>query len=105
MTRSKYIVKQRPDPNYSVDVQGAIAPFSLLKVSLVFQKMKPGDVVEVLGCDAEMQRDLLRLLPNASCEVVCTEGIDPGVRISRVRFRKVSGQQAEAGRSQEPGPV
>ncbi len=81
----------KPKPDYCVDVQGAIAPFSLLKVSLVFQKMKTCEVVEVLGCDAEMQRDLLRLLPNASCEVVCTEGIDPGVRITRVRFRKESG--------------
>jgi TusA-related sulfurtransferase len=92
-TRSKHVVKENPD--YMVDVQGAIAPFSLLKVSLVFQKMKTSEVVEVLGCDAEMQQDLLRLLPDASCEVVCTVGIDPGVKITRVRFRKQTGQQGQ----------
>ncbi len=84
----------KSNPDYSVDVQGAIAPFSLLKVSLVFQKMKPGEVVEVLGCDGEMQRDLLRLLPSAACEVVCTEGVDPGVKITRVRFHKEASQIA-----------
>jgi TusA-related sulfurtransferase len=60
--------------HYTVDVRGTISPFSLLKVSLVFQKMKPREVMEILGCDEEMQQDLLRLLPEAAFEVVPMEG-------------------------------
>lgn len=55
--------------HYTVDVRGTISPFSLLKVSLVFQQMKPSEVMEILGCDKEMQQDLLRLLPDAAFEV------------------------------------
>jgi TusA-related sulfurtransferase len=89
MTRSASIVK--PKVNYTVDVRGAISPFSLLKVSLVFQQMRPSEVVEVLGCDMDMKQDLLRLLPDASYEMI--EGSDGGDReaIPRVFFRKESG--------------
>ena len=74
---------------YTVDVRGAISPFSLLKVSQVFQQMKPREVMEILGCDPEMQKDLIRILPEASCEMICMEhGGDPDV--SRVRLLKRS---------------
>ena len=59
--------------HYTVDVRGTISPFSLLKVSLVFQQMEPSEVVEILGCDKEMQQDLLQLLPDAAFEVVPME--------------------------------
>ena len=57
-----------PKPNYTVDVRGTITPFSLLKVSLVYQQMKPSEMMEILGCDAEMRQDLRRLLPDAAWE-------------------------------------
>jgi TusA-related sulfurtransferase len=74
--------------NYKVDVRGAISPFSLLKVSLVFQQMRPDEVVEVFGCDTEMKQDLLRLLPDASYEMI--DSADSGSRdtVSSVFFRK-----------------
>jgi TusA-related sulfurtransferase len=74
--------------NYTVDVRGAISPFSLLKVSLVFQQMRPDEVVEVLGCDSEMKQDLLRLLPDASYEIIETAEKDDRNTVSRVFFRK-----------------
>jgi TusA-related sulfurtransferase len=75
-------VKDKTD--YTLDVRGAISPFSLLKVSLVFQNMRPEEVVEILGCDSEMLRDLLRVLPANACEVVLAtpEDTDPdGARV------------------------
>ncbi|MCP4746045.1 MAG: hypothetical protein GY874_07870 [Desulfobacteraceae bacterium] len=57
-------------PTYTVDVRNTISPFSLLKVSNVFQQMKPFEIVEVLGCDSEMRKDLSRLLPEAACKVI-----------------------------------
>lgn len=74
---------------YTVDVRGAISPFSLLKVSQVFQQMKPREAMDILGCDPDMQKDLLRILPEASCEIICAEsGGDP--EIARVRLVKRS---------------
>ena len=74
--------------NYTVDVRGTITPFSLLKVSLVFQQMKPMEILEILGCDGEMQQDLLRLLPNASCESISVEELGSASTVKRVRFTK-----------------
>jgi TusA-related sulfurtransferase len=85
-TRSGFTVKNRP--NYTVDVRGTITPFSLLKVSLVFQQMKPSEILEILGCDTEMQQDLLRLLPNASCESIGMDELGGASTIKRVRFKK-----------------
>ena len=75
-------------PDYTVDVRGAITPFSLLKVSLVFQRMRPSETLEIVGCDREMQRDLLKLLPNASWEVVATESGAAAPEIQKVRLKK-----------------
>jgi TusA-related sulfurtransferase len=84
--RRNFRVKGKVD--YKLDVRGMISPFSLLKVSLVFQQMKPCQVVEIIGCDPDMQRDLLRILPDASCEVVCTEHPTTTMEISKVRLEK-----------------
>jgi TusA-related sulfurtransferase len=74
--------------DYTVDVRGAITPFSLLRVSLVFEQMKPLETLEILGCDAEMQQDLLRLLAGASCECIRADAPGGASDMPRVRFRK-----------------
>jgi TusA-related sulfurtransferase len=71
-----------------LDVRGMISPFSLLKVSLVFQQMKPCQVVEIVGCDPDMQRDLLRILPEASYEIICSEHQTTTMESSKVRLEK-----------------
>jgi TusA-related sulfurtransferase len=74
--------------DYTLDVRGTISPFSLLKVSLLFQRMQPEQVVEILGCDDEMRRDLLRLLPEASCEIVPMKALRNDPDLAKVRLRK-----------------
>ena len=74
--------------DYSLDVRGTISPFSLLKVSLVFQKMAPHEIVEILGCDREMQRDLLRVLPRDSCEVVHNDRPEKDPEMVRIWLKK-----------------
>lgn len=76
-------MKEKAD--YTLDVRGTISPFSLLEVSLLFQQMKPHEVVEILGCELEMRKDLLRLLPNAAWEPTDKE---TDLEIGRVRLRK-----------------
>ena len=74
--------------DYSLDVRGTISPFSLLKVSLVFQKMAPHEIVEILGCDREMQHDLLRVLPRDSCEVVRNDPFGKDPEMVRIWLKK-----------------
>lgn len=80
--------KVKGNVDYMLDVRGLISPFSLLKVSLVFQQMKPSQVMEITGCDPDMQRDLLRILPEASYEVVDTQHPSSPMEISKVRLEK-----------------
>ncbi len=80
--------------DYTLDVRGAISPFSLLKVSLLFQKMNPQEVVDILGCDREMQRDLLRVLPAGSWEIVSAEPSGKNLDLGRVRLKKREQQTA-----------
>lgn len=82
-------------PNYTVDVRGAITPFSLLKVSLVYQQMKPAEIMEILGCDAEMRQDLLRLLPDAVWEPFNN---DINHRIQEITTLRITKADEPAGR-------
>jgi hypothetical protein len=50
--------------------------------------MKPEQIVEILGCDSEMQRDLLRVLPEGSCEVVFSDSAERDPEVSRMRLKK-----------------
>jgi TusA-related sulfurtransferase len=75
-------------PNYTVDVRGTISPFSLLKVSLVYQQMQPSEMMEILGCDAEMRQDLRRLLPDAAWEPAPTTLISQDQEMTTLRLKK-----------------
>ena len=76
-------------PNYTVDVRGTITPFSLLKVSLVYQQMKPTEMMEILGCDAEMRQDLRRLLPDAAWESANTVDTSRNQEMTTLRLKKM----------------
>ena len=83
--------------DYTLDVRGLISPFSLLKASQVFQRMKPRQVLEIRGCDSDMQRDLLRLLPDASCEIVHADlqSADTDNVMVRVKKKEYRGRRPE----------
>lgn len=82
---------EKPKIDHVLDVRGTISPFSLLKASLLFQQMKPSEVLEILGCDPEMRSDLLRLLPDAAYEVLAADPAAGDAGIARLRLRKASG--------------
>lgn len=75
--------------DYMLDVRGLISPFSLLKASLIFQRMKPSQVLEIQGCDSDMRRDLLRLLPDAACEIFDTDHRSTDMEGVLVRLKKM----------------
>lgn len=80
----------------SLDIRNELIPFSLLKISNAFKRMKPGDVMEVIANDAGIANDLQRLLPNAgqiilTSQVMGTEG--PVVRFSLKKQHQHSNQR------------
>jgi TusA-related sulfurtransferase len=83
---------EKPKIDHVLDVRGTISPFSLLKASLLFQQMKPSEVLEILGCDPEMRRDLLRLLPEAAYEVLSCDPEGGEAGTARMRLRKACGE-------------
>lgn len=82
----KPTLKQKAD--CTLDIRGIIAPFSILKVSLAFQRMKPKQIMQVMGCDPEMQRDLLRVLPKASYSIVSVEPLSEEMDMTILRLQK-----------------
>jgi len=80
-------------PTYTVDVRGTISPFSLLKVSLVYQQMKPSEIMEILGCDAEMRQDLRRLIPDAAWEPANSVFISRDQEMTTLRLTKAENRQ------------
>jgi len=75
------------EADFKLDLRDAFSPLSLLKVSRIFTEMAPHQTVDIWGCDADTRRDLLKVLPQGSFEVLATEGggdREPG----RVRLKK-----------------
>ena len=56
-----------------LDLRNGVTPFSLLQVINLFRRMKPGETLEILGNDQDLQQDLKRILPEASFQVVVLE--------------------------------
>jgi TusA-related sulfurtransferase len=69
---------------HHLDLRGLINPFTLLKASNAFKKLKAGETMEIIGSSPEITTDLLKVLPAASCEIIsskATEGEQAGFRI------------------------
>ena len=47
----------------SFDLRDTIIPFSLLQIANHFQRMKPGDEIEVIGNDPGIESDIRKILP------------------------------------------
>jgi TusA-related sulfurtransferase len=75
-------------PMDSFDLRQAIIPFSLLEITNHFKRMESGDVMEIIGSDADITTIVNRILPLSQCEILRNEryGTD-GLNIL-VRLRK-----------------
>jgi TusA-related sulfurtransferase len=65
---------------HTFDLRRTLVPFSLLEIRQRFKEMQPGDSMVVLWSDTGAADDLLRILPDASFDIVSRAGIpgDPG---------------------------
>ena len=61
---------------HTLDLRGVIIPFSLLKASQVFKIIKPGELLEILCSDPDIQKDLFKILPHSSYELTFMEELE-----------------------------
>ena len=80
-------MKEKAD--YILDVRGIISPVTLLKVSSLFKKMKPDEVLEVLGRDPETRTFLFKILPEGTFKLVEKSVLCDEQLYYRIRIRKV----------------
>ncbi len=78
----------KPKADYILDFRGSISSISLLKMSRIFKEMKSQQVIEILGSDPDMQKDLFKVLPKASYEVVFMNVVEEEDYFYRVQIRK-----------------
>jgi TusA-related sulfurtransferase len=55
---------------FLLDVRGAIVPIALLKACQAFREMKTGETMEILVNDPDIRKDLFRVLPSSTCELL-----------------------------------
>jgi TusA-related sulfurtransferase len=73
-----------------IDLTGIGGPFALLKISQIFREMDTGEVLEIVGCDADTRSDLFRVLPAPAWRLL--EGAAEPNRL-RVQKREVPHSQ------------
>ncbi len=82
-------MKEKTD--YILDFRGLISPVTLLKVSKLFKKMKPDEVLEILGRDPDTRIHLFKVLPEGAFELVDKSVLhDVEQLYYRIRIRKVN---------------
>ena len=76
-------------PMISFDLRDALIPFSLLQIANAFQRMAPGEVMEILAGDADITTDLQRILPLAAYDIFfIEEAADTGRPNQRLQLKK-----------------
>ena len=71
-----------------IDFRGSISSISLLKTTQIFEKMKPLEIVEIRGSDPDTRRDLFKVLPESSYEVLPADAAEDEGPFHQMRIRK-----------------
>ncbi len=74
--------------NIVFDFRGTISSMSLLKVTQVFRKMKPSEVIEIRGTDPDTRQDLFKVLPKETYEIIYIEDVDNNGDLGWMKIRK-----------------
>lgn len=77
----------KPKADHFLDLRGAISPISLLKVTQAFREMKPNEILEILVGDPDTRKDLFKVLPDFSYELIIIEEMERGSSY-RVQMKK-----------------
>ncbi len=71
-----------------LDFRNTFSSISLLKMTEIFERMLPLQVMEIQGANPDTKEDLLKVLPEASYEVLGSDGSEDGQDLYKVRIRK-----------------
>ena len=72
---------------HTLDLRGVIIPFSLLKASQVFKIIQPGELLEILCSDPDIQEDLFKILPHSAYELTLMEELEEDCSF-RIQLKK-----------------
>ena len=57
-------------PDHIVDLRNAIIPLTLLKISQKFREIELGEIMEIWVDDPDIKRDVFKILPPFSHELI-----------------------------------
>ena len=71
-----------------LDFRNTFSSISLLKMTEIFKRMQPLQILEIRGTDLDTKGDLLKVLPKASYEVLSDRSGNDGGDGYKIRIRK-----------------
>ena len=80
-----------------LDTRGIIQPFTFLIISDAFKEIRAGETIEILWGDPDSLPDLLKILPEASYNLVSTEAIEGKDSGMRIHLKKIAKHQGGRG--------
>lgn len=72
----------------SFDLRDTIIPFSLLQIAYHFQRMQPGEEIEIFGNDPGIESDIKKILPSSEYRVVAVDKQQHNSLNFRLRLKK-----------------
>ena len=70
-----------------LDFRNTFSSISLLKMTEIFGRMQPMQILEICGSDPDIRKDLLKVLPEASYDMLGSEE-EVGQDFFKVRIQK-----------------
>ena len=74
--------------DYTLDFRNTFSSISLLKMTEIFGRMLPGETMEICGFDPDIRRDLLKVLPENSYDLVTMDEHKGGQDCYTIGIRK-----------------
>ncbi len=71
-----------------LDFRNTFSSISLLKMTEIFSRMQPLQILEIQGSDPDTRIDLLKVLPESAYDVLDGGGSEDGHDFFKVRIRK-----------------
>ena len=74
--------------DHILDLRGTIPPITLLKVTRKFREMKTNEILEILGRDPDTRKDIFKILPDFSFELIIMEEMEEEAPSYRIQMKK-----------------
>jgi len=75
--------------NYILDLNGFMAPVAALQAVQKFREMKTGECLEMVNCNHETMRMILRFFPKSAYQLLDEEKMPQQSFLYRVMMRKI----------------